>query len=124
MNVLNIFRGPARAVAPQLSASEAVKLCAKGDLTVLDVRGGDEIAASGRAAGALHIPLALINSHADPRNSECHPELRTTKAVAVYCASGARSQMAMQMLVQMGYETVHNIGSLGDWVSAGGATTR
>ncbi len=44
--------------------------------------------------------------------------------VAVYCASGGRSQMAAQVLISLGYREVHNIGGLFDWQAAGGAISR
>ncbi len=110
--------------APRLSAAEAVARVKAGTLTLIDVRDGAEIAATGRAAGALHVPLAALRMKCDPASPECLPELSTDRAVALYCASGARSQMAARMLSAMGYREVHNIGGLHHWRAAGGAVTR
>lgn len=115
----NAFRAP-RPTAPGLSPAEAVQKAARGELTVIDVRDHNELAASGKAKGALHIPLSTLNFKADPRHPEFHPELDPGKPVAVYCASGARSQMATQVLKGLGFAEVHNIGGLLHWQSAGG----
>jgi len=115
---------PARTATPKLTAADAVRMAQKGEITVIDVRGHDEVARSGKAKGAIHIPLMMIPNKADPRHPEFHPELSTDKPVAVYCASGARSGMAAQMLERFGFPAVHNIGGLGDWVSAGGPVSQ
>jgi len=122
MNAFARFTRPAPANAARITVDDAVAKAQLGEITILDVRGHDELAASGKAAGALHIPLMLVSSHADPRHPECHAALDTSKPVAVYCASGGRSGMACQQLQQLGYENVHNIGGFGDWVRAGGKT--
>lgn len=110
--------------APRLGAAEAVSRVKSGDLILIDVRDGTELAASGRAEGALHVPLMLLKMKCDPSSPECLAELSPEKPVALYCASGARSQMAAQTLSAMGYSEVHNIGSLYDWHAAGGAVVR
>jgi rhodanese-related sulfurtransferase len=114
------FRKP----APRLSAADAVARAKAGELTLIDVRDTGELAASGRAEGALHVPLMLLRMKCDPASPECLAELSTDRPVALYCATGARSQMATQMLAAMGYREVHNIGGLYDWRAAGGAITR
>lgn len=117
--MLNFFKS-----APRLTAAEAVARVRAGDLTLIDVRDPGELAATGRAEGALHVPLTVLRMKCDPSSPECLPELSTDRPVAVYCASGGRSQMAAQMLTSMGYREVHNIGGLFDWQAAGGAITR
>lgn len=110
--------------APRLSAAEAVARVSAGELILVDVRDGNELAASGRAEGALHVPLMLLKMKCDPSSPEFLTELSLDKPMALYCASGARSQMAVQMLSAMGYREVHNIGGLHDWRAAGGAIAR
>ncbi len=116
------FLKPA-ATGPKLSAADAVAKLKAGEITVIDVREAGEIAASGKAKGALHIPLALIPLKADPKAPDCPKELSLTKPVAVYCASGMRSGAAATALKKLGYEA-HNIGTIRDWAAAGGAVSR
>ena len=108
----------------RLSPTEAVALAAQGALTVIDVRDIAEVKATGKAKGALHVPLMMLATRCDPKSPECLPGLTPDTPIAVYCASGGRSQMAAGMLAQMGYGSVANIGGLGDWQAAGGPVER
>ncbi len=110
-------------VAP-IAAKDAIDRAARGALLVIDVREAGEVAASGKAKDALHVPLATVRMRCDPASPERLPELSVERPVALYCASGARSQMAAQMLVSMGYGEVYNIGGLSDWQAAGGPLDR
>ena len=79
---------------------------------------------TGKARGALHVPLGLVRLRCDPNAPDCPAGLGRDRAVALYCASGGRSQMAAQMMAQMGYKEVYNLGGLYDWHAAGGEITR
>ncbi len=118
------FLRPGASSVSRISAKDAIDRAARGELVVIDVREGGEVAASGKAKGALHVPLAALRMRCDPKSPECLADLSVEKAVALYCASGARSQMAAQMMAQMGYGQVFNIGGLHDWHAAGGAIER
>ncbi len=104
----------------KLSPKDAVSGARDGSVTVIDVREHGEVAMSGKAAGALHIPLVRLRDMADPRHPDFDKSLNTQAKIAVYCASGARSFSAARLLRQLGYDDVHNIGGLGHWVQAGG----
>ena len=105
----------------KLSPQEAVQGVRDGSITVIDVREHGEVKMSGKASGALHIPLVRLRDMADPRHPDFVKKLDPETKIAVYCASGARSFSAARMLRQLGYDDVHNIGGLGQWVQAGGA---
>ncbi len=109
---------------PQMSPSDAVSRAANDEIHVIDVRDHNEIAMTGKAAGAIHIPLSVLRFQADPKGPDLHPTLKNNKPIAVYCASGARSGMATQLLMSLGYSDVHNIGGLGHWHMAGGQIER
>ena len=100
----------------KITAKDAVAKAAAGEITLLDVREAAEILASGKAEGAVHIPLAMVPLHAEAK-------LAIGKPVAVYCAVGGRAGMATQALVKLGYDA-HNIGGFGDWASAGGPVSQ
>jgi rhodanese-related sulfurtransferase len=109
--------------APSLTVPQAVAGLQSGAIAVIDVREAAEIAASGKAKGALHIPLSLIPIKADPKAPDCAKGLDLAKPVAVYCASGMRSGAAVQALKKLGYDA-HNIGTIRDWAAAGGGISR
>lgn len=105
----------------RLSVADAIARADTGELVLIDVREPGEIRASGKAKGAVALPMATLAMKADPRSPECVAALKSAKTIAIYCASGGRSGMATQALKKMGYPEVHNIGGFGDWVAAGGA---
>jgi len=109
---------------PTLSAQDAVSMSKNGEIAIIDVRDISELNQTGKAKTAHHIPLMLLQSHANPSHPEFNKALDTSKPVAVYCASGARSGMAARTLSQMGFESVHNIGGLMHWHQAGGELER
>lgn len=104
------------------SVPEAIELARQGRLTLLDVREAGEVAASGTAKGAVHIPLGLLPLKADPRSPDYDRRL-AGKPVAVFCAAGARAGRAVALLEQFGHEAV-NIGGFGDWCGCGGEVQR
>ena len=121
--MLNFLR-PFGARAERIDPRDAVAKAKAGELVVIDVRDSMEVKASGQARGGLHVPLMSLKMKCDPASPERLPELDLSKPVAIYCASGARSAGAAQMLSQMGYQQVFNLGGLYDWHAAGGEVTR
>lgn len=114
--MFNFLRPRATAAVP--SVDEIARAVAAGEMHLLDVREVAELRQTGKARGALHIPVSLVAVRADPQAPDA--ALVPGKPVAVYCASGGRSGMAAQVLHRLGYDPVWNIGGLGDWVRAGG----
>jgi rhodanese-related sulfurtransferase len=100
----------------QMSLSDAITKAATGEITLLDVREAKELHDSGHAAGAIHIPMALLPLQAKAK-------LTAGKPVAIYCAAGGRAGMAVQTLSALGYQAF-NIGGFSDWEKAGGPVSR
>ncbi len=96
----------------------------RGEVVVIDVRDGSEIRASGKAKGALHVPMAVLAMKLNPSSPECLPGIDLSTPLALYCASGARSGGAAEALMRMGYTEVYNLGGLYHWQAAGGAVER
>ena len=92
---------------------------AKGKITIIDVRDISEVSQSGKVKGAKHIPLIQLANIADSRYPDHDKDLKANRAVAVYCASGARSHMATQVLKKLGFSNVSNIGGFGQVVASG-----
>lgn len=109
--------------ASRLTASDAVAKLAKGEITVLDVREANEVAASGTAQGGMHIPLSMVPLKANPQGPDFDPRIDPKKPVAVFCAVGAHAGMAAQTLLRLGYEAT-SIGGFSDWAAAGGPVKR
>ena len=88
-------RTPAPVVAAKLQAGA----------TVVDVRSEAEFRGGG-FRGAINVPLQALSGalHRIPKD----------RPVVVYCASGARSAMAVRILRKAGYADVSNAGGLRD----------
>lgn len=110
---------PAKPAPPVAEIAAAV---ARGEMYLVDVREAAELRATGKARGALHLPMAVLALKADPQAPDAL--LKPGKPVVLYCASGARSGMAARMLEKMGYAPVWNLGGLADWARGGGAVER
>ncbi|WP_417269628.1 rhodanese-like domain-containing protein [Celeribacter sp.] len=106
--------------APKVSVDEVKAGMAAGDIVLVDVRDTVELRGSGKAKGAINVPLVALQMRANPSSPECLPEFKQGKRIVLYCASGARSSGAARMLRQFGHETVDNLGGLYDWTHGGG----
>lgn len=113
-----------RNTGPRLSPQEIVKMARKGTLTVIDIRDAGEVRMTGKAEGALTIPMVALKFQADRNGPDYNPKIDPEKPIALYCASGARSGMAARMMRGMGYGEVHNLGGLGHWQMGGGKVVR
>ena len=109
----------ANAVVPKISGKEAQEMVANGAV-IVDLRDSAELAATGKAAGAVHIPRGSLEFKADLSSPTAEKALAFDKPVILHCASGGRAALAGQLLKDMGYQKVFNLGGFKDWVEAGG----
>ncbi len=109
----------ANAVVPKISGKEAQEMVANGALLV-DVRDSAEIAASGKAAGSVHIPRGSLEMKADLTGQSADKNFALDRPVIVHCGAGGRAALAGKLLKDMGYEKVFNLGGLKDWAESGG----
>lgn len=123
-NLFNSMMGGGAALNP----ADAVKAVAEKRAVVIDVREEAEVRASGKAKGALNIPLSRLHLSADPNSGHFDKHLAQARkegqAVYLYCASGARSGRAAGMMRNYGFENVHNLGNLSAWAQGGGQVVR
>jgi rhodanese-related sulfurtransferase len=82
-------------------------------LTLIDVREDNEWAA-GHAAGAIHLGRGIIE-----RDIESKVPQKDAKIV-LYCGSGARSALAADSIMKLGYTNVSSLaGGMGAYKAAG-----
>ena len=106
-------RGPSPDSVQVDPATVLARMKEGGGVTFIDVREAGEIAASGKIADALHIPLRDL-----PRRFE---ELDKAGDFVVYCAAGMRSLDAAMFLKDKGFENVTSLaGGLPHWQQDGG----
>lgn len=90
-----------------IKCPEAREMVAKG-AQLVDVRSPQEYG-MGAIPGSLNVPLQAMQT------AEQH--LDKTKPVIVFCGSGMRSEQAKGVLAQMGFDSVHNLGSINNYMS-------
>jgi len=108
----------ANAAVPRLTPEQVREKLAAGAL-LLDVRDPNEVAASGKIAGALAVSRGMLEFRADPASQYHMPALRKDVPVLAYCASGGRSALAGKTLLDFGYGEVFNAGGFKDLAAAG-----
>jgi rhodanese-related sulfurtransferase len=109
----------ARAAVPTITPAEAAALVANADAVIVDVRDGTEVAATGKAKGALAISRGLLEFKADADMPTHDPALRKDRPVILYCGSGGRAALAGKTLVDLGFTDVRNVGGFKGLVDAG-----
>ena len=114
----------ANAAVPRISPKETAALLAAGTALVVDVRDGQEVQASGKIKGALHVSRGLLEFKADPQSPAHDKALDPDKTVILYCGSGGRAALAGKTLKDLGYKDVRNMGAFKDWAESGGAVEK
>lgn len=114
----------AKAVVPSISAEDAKNLRGNPGVVFLDVRDGDEVARSGKIAGAINISRGMLEFKADKEAPLYDKQFDDANTIIVYCASGARSALSCKTLMDMGYADVRDLGTLNDWMEVDGALDR
>ena len=108
------FLVAARQEIPEVSVQEVQERGQPGDdFVLLDVRENDEVRA-GYIGGAVAIPRGFLEFQVAGKVPQ------TDKEIIVYCAGGARSLLAAQVLRSMGYGNVSSMaGGVTRWKDAG-----
>lgn len=114
----------AKATVPSITAEEAEGLSGTPGVLFLDVRDGDEVARSGKIAGAINISRGMLEFKADKDAPLYDKQFDNANTIIIYCASGARSALSCKTLIDMGYADVRDLGTLNDWMEIDGALDR
>jgi rhodanese-related sulfurtransferase len=114
----------ANAAVPKITPHQAREIIGKGNTLVIDVRDAPEVEKSGKIAGAVHVSRGMLEFRADPESPYHDKNFAKDKTVILYCASGGRSALAAQLLKDMGYDQVYNVGAFKDWAESGGAVDK
>ncbi|HEY3327900.1 MAG TPA: rhodanese-like domain-containing protein [Novimethylophilus sp.] len=95
----------------EIDPSELQAMLAQGQILLVDVRNGDEVA-RGMIGGARHIPLPMLPAMQN--------ELADDLAVVFYCHSGIRSAHACAFIANQGRDNLFNLrGGVMAWGNAG-----
>ena len=105
---------PPPAAAPDIEPDALISRQSVGDagLVILDVRTAEEFAA-GHVPGAINVPHDVLEGRLSSL-----PELQD-RDVVVYCRSGRRSALALDVLKRHGYSRLlHLAGDMEAWTQA------
>jgi sulfur dioxygenase len=108
-----------------LSAAEAMALCGRADVALIDLREKSEREKHGVIPGSLHAPYGDLAANVRS-GGMLHELARSTgKRIVFYCAFGERSAMAVQAAQDAGLSSAcHIAGGIAAWKKADGALTR
>ncbi len=90
-----------------IPCDDAKRLIKEKNAQLVDVRTPEEFAMS-KLPGAINIPLQDIDRVGESILDKDIP-------VIVFCRSGQRSHMAMQILLSQNFDEVYNLGSFMAW---------
>ena len=109
----------ANAAVPRLSPAEVRNRMNRGDVLIVDVRDGPELASGGKLKGAVHVSRGMLEFRADPESPYHDTAFQKDKTVLIYCASGRRSALSGKLLKDFGYQSVFNAGGFKELADAG-----
>lgn len=101
MRLFSLFKTPEQ--VKTISAKEFKEIIKKPEVQLIDVRTLDEYNA-GTIDGAILIDVSSRNFL-----EKVQKELDSSKPVAVFCRSGARSMKAARLLSEKGFPVIYNL---------------
>jgi rhodanese-related sulfurtransferase len=112
----------AKSAVPSISPEELIKVLGQDNVLVVDVRDAPELAGTGKVKGALNVSRGMLEFRADETTKFHDPLFSKDKMIVTYCSSGGRAALAAKALLDLGYRDVRRLGTISDWVDAGGET--
>ena len=108
-----------------LSAAEAIALCGRSGIVMVDLRESSEREKHGIIPGSLHAPYADLAENVAAGGMLHELAAATGKRIMFYCAYGERSAMAVQAAQDAGVKSAcHVEGGIAAWKSADGPLAR
>jgi glyoxylase-like metal-dependent hydrolase (beta-lactamase superfamily II)/rhodanese-related sulfurtransferase len=108
-----------------LSAADAITLCGRPDVTMIDLREQSEREKHGVIPGSLHAPYTDLPEWVRAGGMLHELAAATGKRIVFYCAFGERSAMAVQTAQDAGLTSARHIeGGIAAWKNANGPLTR
>jgi len=119
MKTAKNYLDEANKTVTRLATEEAIALHGGGGVFV-DVRDSADISTTGTIAGSVRIPRGFIEFAADEATPFHNKSLKKDADIYLVCGAGGQASLAGKTLLEMGYQSVTNIGGFADWKEAGG----
>ncbi len=110
----------ANAAVERIAASDAIKKHGAANTIFVDVRDSSAIEETGTIAGAVRIPRGFMEFAADDSMQFHNKAMQKDADIYLVCGAGGQAALCGKTLKDMGYQSVTNIGGIGDWKDAGG----
>ena len=93
-----------------INANQAYEMVNNNNCNLIDIREINELDATGKVDGAIHIPRGMLEVYLDPNSSVLqNGQLDQNKEFVLFCAGGVRSALAVKSLMEMGYKKISHI---------------
>ncbi len=122
MKTAQDYLDEANAVVPKIPVEEGIKKHKAGKSVFVDVRDSADIAASGTIASAETIARGMLEFKADETHALHNPALKKDVDIVLVCGAGGQAALAGKTLIDMGFQSVSNVGGFKAWKEAGGPT--
>jgi sulfur dioxygenase len=108
-----------------LSVADAIALCGRADIAIVDLRENGEREKHGVIAGSLHAPYPNLQNNIAAGGMLQQLAQTSGKRIVFYCAFGERSAMAVRAAQDAGLKTAcHIAGGIDAWKKANGPLMR
>ncbi|MEP2027190.1 MAG: rhodanese-like domain-containing protein [Paracoccaceae bacterium] len=120
MKTANEYLEEANAVVPRISTEAGIEKHKDGQSVFIDVRDSGDIAKSGTIAGAVLVARGILEFKADDTHPLHNPDLKKDADIVLVCAAGGQAALSGKTLVDLGFQSVSNVGGISAWRDAGG----
>jgi rhodanese-related sulfurtransferase len=110
----------ANKIVPKIDVETAIEKYKTGKAVFIDVRDGLDINQTGTIKGALRIPRGFIEFAADPETPFHNNALQKDADIVLVCGAGGMAALTGKTLVEMGFQSVSNVGGFSSWKEGGG----
>ena len=109
----------------EIETEELIERHGDNDLVIVDIRDPRERSRTGYIPGSFHAPRGMIEFWIDP-DSPYHKDIfsQPGKTFVFHCASGWRSALTVETLMNMGFDAAHLKDGFSDWAKKGGPIER
>ena len=93
-----------------INVDQAYEMVNNNNCNLIDVREINELDATGKVNGAIHIPRGMLEVYLDPNSPVLqNGQIDQNKEFVLFCAGGVRSALAVKSLMEMGYKKISHI---------------
>jgi len=110
----------ARARIPVITAEEVQELAGQPGVLIVDVRDDNEIARTGKIAGAIHASRGTLEFKAAKDSPMFNDDFEDAETIVVYCATGARAALCGVVLLELGYTDIRTLETFNAWTESDG----